>query len=100
MQQFNTPNPYPPILKHINNNKSDKQSLPGGSVTRQVALGQNTPIKNRVGEVLKNVALASTSSRSSDKDAIDDKFKTKTTMFSPTIINRMKNEDTPLRIPQ
>ena len=60
----------------MNSNKiSDKPSLPGGSVTRPAAVNQNTPIKNRIGDALKTIALASTSSKSSDKDAIDDKFK-------------------------
>ena len=68
-------------------------------MTRPAALGQNTPIKNRVGGALKNIALASTSSRSSDQDAIDDKFKNKTTMFSPTMVTPKENELTPLRIP-
>lgn len=74
--------------------------MPGGSVTRPAVISQNTPIKNRIGATLNHIALASTSSRSSDEDAIDGKFKPKTTIFSPTMVTPHNNEHTPLRIPQ
>jgi hypothetical protein len=62
---------------------------------------QQTPIK-QVGsdeKTLRNLALASTSSRSSDDDAIDQRFKRKTTIFSPTVVTANNNDQTPLRIP-
>jgi len=49
---------------------------------------------------IKNIALVSTSSKSSDDDAIDHRFKNKTTIFSPTVVTPNNNDSTPLRIPQ
>jgi hypothetical protein len=59
-------------------------------------------VKQVCGEekTLRNLALASTSSRSSDDDAIDQRFKKKTTIFSPTLVRANNNDSTPLRIPQ
>lgn len=69
----------------------------GGSITRP---GPQTPVKADAKlNIDRHLALASTSSKSDDEDAIDQRFKKKANVFSPTVVTPHNITDTPLRIP-